>query len=133
MGVAGPILDGTLSQMATLLWLAIGVLLAIVAWVVPELAIIIPLVVLAIAIIAILVPRDVTAAGAKVAVAYGAFYAIAFGRLMLPDPLEASGATYLFAGGGLLILLAGLAGTWRAWRRRRRQARIKAASDLLAG
>jgi hypothetical protein len=119
--------------MATLLWLAIGVLLALVAWVIAELAIVVPLIVLGVAIFAILLPRDVTAAGAKVAIGFGGFYTIIFGRLLVPNPLEASGATYLVAGGGLLILLAGLAGAWRARRRRRREARIKAAGDLLAG
>jgi hypothetical protein len=119
--------------MATLLWLAIGVLLALLAWVVPDLAIVLPLIVLGVAILAILVPREVTAAGAKVAIGFGAFYTITFGRLLIPNLLEASGATYLVAGGGLLILLAGLAGAWRARRRRRRQAQIKAATDLLAG
>ncbi|HEY7738858.1 MAG TPA: hypothetical protein VIC63_07535 [Candidatus Limnocylindria bacterium] len=118
--------------MATLLWLAVGVLLALVTWLIPDIAILIPLIILAVAIVAILLPRDVTAAGAKVAIGFGAFYVIGYGRFMVPDPLEASGEAYLLSGTGIVILLAGLAGAWRAWRRRRRQARIRAATDLLA-
>jgi hypothetical protein len=120
--------------MATLLWLVLGALAAVLAWLLPEAFILVPLVVLAVAIVAILLPREATAAGAKVAIGFGALYAVGFGRLLVSDPLAGSGATYAWFGGGMLIMVAGLVGVWRNRRRRqRRQAALKAAADLLAG
>jgi hypothetical protein len=118
--------------MATLLWLAIGVLFALLSWLVPELAIVTPLILMGLAIVAILLPREVTGAGAKIAIGFGLFYAAIFGRFLVPDPLEASGATYLLFGGGALIAALGIAGAWRNRRRRRRQRALRAAADLLA-
>jgi hypothetical protein len=106
--------------MATLLWLAIGVLGALLWWMLPILAIIGPLIMLALAIVAILVPREVTSAGAKVAIGFGGTFLVAFGRLVLPDPWTASGPTYLLFGGGLLLVILGLAGVIRTRLRRRR-------------
>jgi hypothetical protein len=118
--------------MATLLWLAIGVLLALLAWVLPALVVILPLVVLALTLLAILLPRDLTAIGAKVGIGFGAFYAVIFGRLLFPDPLEASGETYLVVIGGVAILVAGVVAVVRNRRRQKRLARIKAAEAVLS-
>jgi hypothetical protein len=118
--------------MVTLLWLAIGVLLALLAWLVPEAAIVVPLLVLAVAIVAVLLPREVTAVGAKVAIGFGLFYAVVFGQFLVPNPLEASGASLLLFGGGGLIAALGIAGSWRNRRRRRRARALKAPADLLA-
>lgn len=117
--------------MSLLLWLAVGVLLALVAWLLAQ-TIVFALAMLALTLLAILVPREVTAAGAKVAIGFGAFYALVFGRLMIPNPLEASGPTYLVVLGGLLIVVAGVAGVMRNRRRRKRLARIKAAEVVLS-
>ena len=100
--------------------LAIGVLGALLWWVLPILAIIGPLIVLALAIVAILVPRDVTSVGAKVAIGFGATLVVAFAPIVLPDPLGASGATYLVFGGGLLLVVVGVAGVVRNRLRRQR-------------
>ncbi len=118
--------------MATLLWLAIGVLLALLGWLLPAGVIILSLVALALTLIAILLPRDVTAAGAKVGIGFGAFYAVMFGRLLIPDPLQASGETYLIVMGATLILGAGVVAVVRNRRHQKRQARIKAAEAVLS-
>ena len=107
--------------MATLLWLAVGVLLALLTWVLPAVAIVGPLVVLAVVIVGFLVPRDVTEAGAKLGVGFGATYLVLFGPNVLRDPLSATGAAYLLFGGGLVILVLGLAAVVRNRLRRRRE------------
>ncbi len=111
--------------MATLLWLAVGVLVALLTWVLaaslPVLAVVGPLVVLALVIVGFLVPRDVTAAGAKVGIGFGATYLVLFGPNVLRDPLSATGAAYLLFGGGLLIGTLGLAAVVRNRLRRRRE------------
>ena len=117
--------------MATLLWIGLGVLLALLSWLVPAGLIAVALVVAALTLIAILLPRDLTAIGARIGIGFGAFFAVIFGRLLVPDPLAASGATYLVAGAGMLILVAGLVGVWRNRRYQRRQRALKAAADLL--
>lgn len=105
--------------MATLLWIVIGVLLAVVWWIVPALAIVVPLILLAVVLVAILVPRSTTAAGAKVAIGFGGFLVVVFSPNVIRDPLGASGATYLLFGGGLLIAVLGLVGVARARVRQR--------------
>ncbi len=106
--------------MTTLLWLAIGVLLALLAWVVPALTLVAILVVIALLLVALLVPRKVTSVGAKVAIGFGATFVVIFVPNLLRDPLGATGATYLLVGGGLLIMAGGLVGMWRyrQWRKR---------------
>jgi hypothetical protein len=106
--------------MATLLWLAIGVLGALVSWLWSVAAIIGPLVALALALVSVLVPREVTSIGAKIAVGFGATFMVAMAPFILPDPLAASGATYLLFGGGLLLLTLGVAGVIRNRLRRQR-------------
>jgi hypothetical protein len=106
--------------MATLLWLAVGVLAALVSYALPEAALGAPLVVLSLAILGVLLPRDLTAAGARVGIGFGAAYLVLFGPNVLRDPLSATGAGYLLAGGGLVILLLGVAGVVRNRLRRRR-------------
>ncbi len=118
--------------MATLLWLAIGVLVALLAWLLPAGLLIASLVAAGLALIAILLPRNVTAAGAKVGIGYGAFYVVVFGRLLFPDPLQASGETYLVVTGGVLILMLGVVAVVRNRRRQKRQARIMAAEAVLS-
>jgi hypothetical protein len=118
--------------MATLLWLVLGVLLALLAWVLPALIVLLPLVVLGLTLLAILLPRDLTAIGGKVGIGFGAFYAVVFGRLLYPDPLEASGATYLVVLGGVAVVVAGVVAVIRNRRRQKRLARIKAAEAVLS-
>lgn len=115
--------------MGTLLWLAIGVLLAILAWLVPSGIVIVPLVVAAFTLVAVLLPRDVTSVAAKVGIGFGATFLVIVAPNVFRDPLATTGATYLLFGGGLLIMLAGLAGVWR--NRRRRQRALQAAADQL--
>jgi hypothetical protein len=107
--------------MATLLWLAVGVLVALLTWVLPAVALVVPLVVLALVIVGFLVPRDITAAGAKLGVGFGATYLVLFGPNVLRDPLSATGSAYLLFGGGLVILVLGLAAVVRNRLRRRRE------------
>jgi hypothetical protein len=106
--------------MATLLWLAIGVLGALLSWMWSVLAIVGPLVALALAIVAVLLPREVTSIGAKIAIGFGATFMLAMTPIVLRDPLTASGATDLLFGGGLLLLSLGVAGVVRNRLRRRR-------------
>jgi len=115
--------------MSTLLWLAIGFLLALLAWVVSALTVVAILVVVALLLVALLVPRKVTSAGAKVAIGFGALFVVAFAPNVLRDPLGATGATYLLFGGGLLITVGGLAGVVRY--RRWRQRALEVAADQL--
>jgi hypothetical protein len=115
--------------MGTLLWLAIGVLLGILAWLLPSGIVIVPLVVAAFTLVAVLLPRDVTSVAAKVGIGFGATFLVIVAPNVFRDPLAANGATYLLFGSGLLIMLAGLAGVWRT--RRRRQRALQAAADLL--
>jgi Na+/proline symporter len=117
--------------MATLLWLAVGLLLALVAWLLPAGLTLVSLIMLALTVIANLLPRDITAAGAKAGIGYGAFYAVLFGRLLFPDPLQANGETYLVVFGGVLILVLGVVAVVRNRRHQKRQARIKAAEAVL--
>lgn len=107
--------------MSTLLWLAVGTLVALLTWVVSAMAIVVPLVILALVILGFLVPREVTAAGAKVGVGFGATYLVLFGPNLLRDPMSATGAAYLLFGGGLVILVLGLAAVVRNRLRRRRE------------
>jgi hypothetical protein len=106
--------------MATLLWLALGILAALLWWMLPILAIIGPLVVFAVAIVAILLPREITSIGAKVAIGFGATFVVAFAPIVLPDPLNSSGPTYLLFGGGLLLVILGVSGVVRNRLRRQR-------------
>jgi hypothetical protein len=106
--------------MATLLWLAIGVLGALLSWLVPVLAVIGPLVMLALALIAVLVPREATSALAKMAIGFGGTFLVLFGPNVLNDPLAASGATYLLFGGGLVLVILGVVGVVRNRLRRER-------------
>ncbi len=118
--------------MSTLLWLAVGVLVALLAYVVPALALVAPLVVIAMTLVAVLLPRDVTAAGGKAGIGFGAVYLVLFGPAIVRDPLGATGAAYLLFGTGLVTFFLGLAAVVRNRRRRKRQARIKAAEAVLS-
>jgi hypothetical protein len=106
--------------MATLLWLAVGVLLALVSWLLPAVTLVGVLVVVALLLVALLLPRKVTSIGAKVAIGFGATFLVIFAPNVLRDPLGATAATYLLFGGGLLVMVGGLAGMWRyrRWRLR---------------
>jgi hypothetical protein len=117
---------------STVLWLAVGVLVALLAYVVPALALVAPLVVIALTLVAVLLPRDVTAAGGKAGIGFGAVYLVLFGPAVIRDPLGATGAAYLLFGTGLLTCLLGLAAVVRNRRRRKRQAKIKAAEAVLS-
>lgn len=119
--------------MLTLVWLVLGALVAVLWWLLPEAAIVVPLVVLALTLVAIILPREVTSIGAKIGIGFGAIFVVAFGRILFPDALAASGETYLVFGAGLLIMVAGLVGAWRNRRRRRRQRALRAAADLIEG
>ncbi len=115
--------------MAGLLWLAIGAGLGVLSWLLPELTIVVPLIVTALTLVGILLPRDLTSAGAKLGIGFGAVYVVAAAPTVIRDPLAATGAAYLVFGAGLVILILGLAGVWRS--RRRRQRAVQAAADLL--
>jgi len=106
--------------MATLLWLAIGVLLALLSWLLPAVTLVGLLVVLALMLVAVLLPRKVTSVGAKIAIGFGATFLVISAPNVFRDPLGATGATYLLFGGGLLIMVGGLVGLWRyhRWRQR---------------
>lgn len=106
--------------METLLWLAVGVLMALLTWLLPAVTLVGILVVVALLAVALLLPRKVTSIGAKVAIGFGAAFVLIFAPNVLRDPLGATGATYLLFGGGLLITVGGLVGLWRyrRWRRR---------------
>jgi hypothetical protein len=106
--------------MATLLWLAIGVLLALLTWLLPAVMLVGLPVVVAMTLVAVLLPRKVTSVGAKVAIGFGATFVVIFAPIVFRDPLGATGATYLLFGGGLLITVGGLAGVvrYRRWRLR---------------
>jgi hypothetical protein len=106
--------------MATLLWLAVGVLGALASWLASVLAVIGPLVALALALVAVLIPRELTSVGAKIAIGFGATFLVLFGPNVVRDPLAANGAAYLLFGGGLLLLSLGVAGVIRNRLRRRR-------------
>ena len=105
---------------STLLWLAAGVLVALLAYVVPALALVAPLVVIALTLVGVLLPRDVTAVGGKVGIGFGAVYLVLFGPAIIRDPLGATGEAYLLFGAGLLTVLLGLAAVVRNRLRRRR-------------
>jgi len=115
--------------MATLLWLAIGVLLALLSRLLPPVTLIGLLVVVAMTLVAVLLPRKVTSVGAKVAVGFGATFLVISAPNVLRDPLSATGATYLLFSGGLLIMVGGLAGVVRY--RRWRQRALEVAADQL--
>lgn len=115
--------------MATLLWLAVGVLLALVSWLLPAVTLVGILVVVALLLVALLLPRKVTSIGAKVAIGFGATFVVIFAPNVLRDPLGATAATYLLFGGGLLIMVGGLVGMWRY--RRWRQRTLEAATGQL--
>jgi hypothetical protein len=115
--------------MATLLWLAIGVLLALLSWLLPPVTVVGLLVAVALTLVAILLPRKVTSVGAKVGIGFGASFAVISAPNVFRDPLGATGATYLLFGGGLLIMVWGLAGLWRY--RRWRQRALEVAADQL--
>lgn len=106
--------------MATLLWLAIGILLALLSFELPGVTLIGILVVVALLLVALMVPRKATSVGAKVAIGFGGLFVVIFVPNVLRDPLGATAATYLLFGGGLLIMLGGLAALWRyrRWRKR---------------
>ena len=106
--------------MAGLLWLAIGAGLGVLSWLVPELTIVVPLIVTALTLVAVLMPRDLTSAGAKLGIGFGTVYLVAAATTVIPNPLAATGAAYLVFGTGLVILILGLAGVWRNRRRRAR-------------
>ena len=115
--------------MATLLWLAIGVLLALLSWLLPVVTVVGLLVVVALMLVAVVVPRKVTSVGAKVAIGFGATFLLIFAPNVVRDPLGATGATYLLFGSGLLIMVGGLAGVVRY--RRWRQRALEVAADQL--
>jgi len=115
--------------MTTLLWLAIGVLLALLSWLLPPLTVVGLLVAVALTLVAVLLPRKVTSVGAKVGIGFGAIFVVISAPNVFRDPLSATGATYLLFGGGLLIMVGGLAGWWRYRRWRRRE--LEVAADQL--
>ena len=115
--------------MSSLLWLAVGVLVALLAYLLPAIALVAPLVVAALTLIAVLLPRDVTAAGAKVGIGFGSVYLVLFGPSVVRDPLGATGAAYLLFGAGLVIVVLGLVAVIRN-RSRRKRAREAALAQL---
>jgi hypothetical protein len=115
--------------MATLLWLATGVLLALLSWLLPPVTVVGLLVAVTLTLVAILLPRKVTSVGAKVGIGFGATFVVISAPNVFRDPLGATGATYLLFGGGLLIMVGGLAG-WMRYRRRR-QRELEVAADQL--
>jgi hypothetical protein len=114
---------------STVLWLAVGVLVALLSYVLPALALVAPLVVVALTLVAVLLPRDVTAVGGKVGIGFGAVYLVLFGPATIRDPLGATGAAYLLFGTGLITVLLGLSAVVRN-RRRRKRAREAALAQL---
>ncbi|MEK6191784.1 MAG: hypothetical protein AABM41_05590 [Chloroflexota bacterium] len=115
--------------MGTLLWLALGAGLGLLSWLLPALTVLGPLVVAGLTLIAILLPRDLTSAGAKLGIGFGAVYLVAATPTVIRDPLAATGAAYLVFGAGLVILILGLAGVWRNRRRRARDQARAAESE----
>jgi hypothetical protein len=115
--------------MSSLLWLAVGVLIALLTYVLSAIALVTLLVVAALTLIAVLLPRDVTAAGAKIGIGFGLVYLVALAPAVVRDPLDATGAAYLLFGSGLVIVLLGLAGVIRN-RTRRKRAREAALAQL---
>lgn len=113
--------------MVSLLWLAIGVLLGLLAKVIPDLWPLAP-VVAGLALVAFLLPTDLTSAGAKLGIGLGAVYLVVVTPTIARDPLVATGGIYLLFGTGLVTLILGLAGVWRN-RRRRAQAHARAAQS----
>ena len=108
--------------MQTLLWLTLGVLLGLLAWLLPAFWIWLA-VAAGLALIAAWLPTDGTAVLAKVAIGTGGLYLAFFLPVLARDPLAASGATYLVVGVGLAITVLGVAAVIRGRRRRlRRQA-----------
>ncbi|MGH2462527.1 MAG: hypothetical protein ACRDFZ_02730 [Candidatus Limnocylindria bacterium] len=109
--------------MGTLLWLAVGVLVALLSWLLPAVTLAGILIVLAALPVALLLPRKVTSVGAKVAIGFGATFVVIVAPNVLRDPLDATGATYLLFGGGLLIMVGGLVGMrYRRWRQQMQEA-----------
>jgi len=115
--------------MTTLLWLAIGVVLALLSWLLPPVTVVGLLVAVVLILVALLLPRKVTSVGAKVGIGFGATFVVISAPNVFRDPLGATGATYLLFGGGLLIMVGGLAGWWRYRRWRRRE--LEVAADQL--
>jgi len=115
--------------MTTLLWLAIGVVLALLSWLLPPVTVVGLLVAVVLTLVALLLPRKVTSVGAKVGIGFGATFVVISAPNVFRDPLGATGATYLLFGGGLLIMVGGLAGWWRYRRWRRRE--LEVAADQL--
>jgi hypothetical protein len=107
--------------MGTLLWLAVGVLVGLLTYVLPALALVGPLIIAAVVIVGVLLPRDLTAVGAKIGIGFGATYLVLFGPNVLRDPLSATGEAYLLFGGGLVILALGLTAVVRNRLRRQRE------------
>jgi hypothetical protein len=105
---------------STLLWLVVGVLVALLSYLAPALALVSPLVVIGLTLFAVLLPRDVTAVGGKVGIGFGAVYLVLFGPAVIRDPLGATGAAYLLFGAGLVTVLLGLSAVVRNRRRRQR-------------
>ena len=115
--------------MTTLLWLAIGVVLALLSWLLPPVTVVGLLVAVVLTLVALLLPRKVTSVGAKVGIGFGATFVVISAPNVFRDPLGATGATYLLFGGGLLIMVGGLAGWWRY--RRWRRGELEVAADQL--
>lgn len=115
--------------MASLLWLAIGAGLGLLSWLLPALTVVGPLVAAALTLVAVLLPRDLTSAGAKLGIGFGAVYLAVAADTVIRDPLAATGAAYLVFGSGLAILILGLVGVWRNRRRRARDQARAAASE----
>jgi len=115
--------------MATLLWLALGVLLALLSWLLPPVMVVGLLVAVALTLVAILLPRKVTSVGAKIGIGFGATFVVISAPNVFRDPLGATGATYLLFGGSLLIMVGGLVG-WLRYRRWR-QRELEVAADQL--
>ena len=115
--------------MATLLWLTLGVLLGLLAWMVSALTVLVPLAVSVVVLVAVLVPREMTSVGAKIAIGFGGCWAAIFSPNVLSDPLGATGETYLLFGGGLTLLLLGVVGVVRNVLRRQRLTARTAEAD----
>ena len=111
--------------MLTLLWIVLGGLLGLVAWLTPDFLIVL-LVLAGLAVLAALVPASVLAIPAKVALGAAGLYLVLFLPIVVRDPGAASGSTYLVVGLSLVTLVAAIVGILRARARAQARAKIKA-------